>query len=342
MKKIILLIVFLPMIGFGQNVNIPDANFKAYLVGNSLINTNGDSEIQVSEATNFTGNITLFAGNPLYYPDLTGIEAFINLTSLECSGNYITSLDLSQNTELTMLNCGFNQLTMLDLSQNTKLVSLDFRFNQLTSIDLSSNTDLIYLNCYTNLLTSLNLSQNILLETLTCAFNQITSLNLSTNTDLNYLYCSDNLINSLDLSQNTKLEILNCEENKLYCLDLSNNTSLFNVNINNNVLEELNTKNGTWSTGNTIFSAYNNNLSCVEVDNIGYASTYWDFDNFTTLSTNCNYINNCNTTSLIEEHTSNKELLKVTNLLGRETSQTNQPLFYIYDDGSVEKKIIIE
>jgi hypothetical protein len=44
----------------------------------------------------------------------------------------------------------------------------------------------------------------------------------------------------------------------------------------------------------------------------------------------------------IEEHTSNKELIKVTDLLGRETKQTNQPLFYIYDDGTVEKKIILE
>jgi len=44
----------------------------------------------------------------------------------------------------------------------------------------------------------------------------------------------------------------------------------------------------------------------------------------------------------IQEHTTNKELLKVTDLLGRETKQTNQPLFYIYDDGTVEKRIVIE
>ena len=46
--------------------------------------------------------------------------------------------------------------------------------------------------------------------------------------------------------------------------------------------------------------------------------------------------------SAIQEHSSNKELLKVTDLLGRETKQTNQPLFYIYDDGTVEKRIVIE
>jgi hypothetical protein len=44
----------------------------------------------------------------------------------------------------------------------------------------------------------------------------------------------------------------------------------------------------------------------------------------------------------IQEYTTNKELLKVTGLLGIETKQTNQPLFYIYDDGTVEKRIVIE
>ena len=37
-----------------------------------------------------------------------------------------------------------------------------------------------------------------------------------------------------------------------------------------------------------------------------------------------------------------RKLLKVTDLLGRETKQTNQPLFYIYDDGTVEKRIVME
>ena len=48
-------------------------------------------------------------------------------------------------------------------------------------------------------------------------------------------------------------------------------------------------------------------------------------------------------TTAINEHISNKELIKVTDILGRETKGTkNEPLFYIYDDGTVEKKIIIE
>jgi hypothetical protein len=39
----------------------------------------------------------------------------------------------------------------------------------------------------------------------------------------------------------------------------------------------------------------------------------------------------------------NNNLLKVTDLLGRETKGTkNAVLFYIYDDGTVEKRIVVE
>ena len=48
------------------------------------------------------------------------------------------------------------------------------------------------------------------------------------------------------------------------------------------------------------------------------------------------------TSTAIYESKNLKQLLKVTDLLGRETKQKNQPLFYIYDDGTVEKKIFLE
>jgi len=73
MKKLLLILFCLPMIGFGQNVNIPDAKFKAYLVGNSAINTNNDSEIQVSEANSFSGTIDC---SFLNISDLTGIAHY--------------------------------------------------------------------------------------------------------------------------------------------------------------------------------------------------------------------------------------------------------------------------
>ncbi len=48
-------------------------------------------------------------------------------------------------------------------------------------------------------------------------------------------------------------------------------------------------------------------------------------------------------TSSIKEYSTKKELIKITDLLGKETNGAkNQPLFYIYDDGTVEKKITID
>jgi polyhydroxybutyrate depolymerase len=49
------------------------------------------------------------------------------------------------------------------------------------------------------------------------------------------------------------------------------------------------------------------------------------------------------TTEINEVNNTNKTLLKITDVLGREINQiTNTPLFYIYEDGSVEKKIILK
>ena len=249
MKKLLLILLCLPMIGFGQNVNIPDANFKAYLVGDNYINTNGDSEIQVSEATAFNGTITCDFMN---ISDLTGIEAFTALTSLYCGYNQLTSLDVSNNLALTKLWCNGNQLSSLDVSSNLALTSL---------------------YCWENQFTSLDVSNNLALTTLLCFYNFLTSLDLRSGNNVN-------------------LDSLNCRNNS--------------------------------------------NLYCIDVDNPSWSNTNWtSIDFWSSFSNNCS-------TAAIQEQTTNKDLLKVTDLLGRETKQTNQPLFYIYDDGTVEKRIVIE
>jgi len=136
-------------------VNIPDNNFKAALVANLSINTNGDSEIQVSEATAFTGTIDVQIKN---ISDLTGIEAFTALTILNCQSNSITSLDVSKNTVLTKLDCDRNSLNSLDVSKNTALTYLDCKSNPLGSLDVSKNSVLTKLRCQSNSLVSLNIA----------------------------------------------------------------------------------------------------------------------------------------------------------------------------------------
>lgn len=46
--------------------------------------------------------------------------------------------------------------------------------------------------------------------------------------------------------------------------------------------------------------------------------------------------------SALNDHKYSKKLIRIIDMLGRETNHINQPLFYIYDDGTVEKKIILE
>ena len=314
MKKLLLILLCLPMIGFGQNVNIPDANFKAYLVGNTAINTNGDSEIQVSEATIFSGNISLFSG---FYSDLTGIESFTALSSLSVQNNQITTLDVSQNTALTSLSVENNQITTLDVSQNTALTNLYCSSNQLTNVDISQNTSLESFVCDNNLLTNLNLSANTSLRYLQCNYNLLTSLDLSANTNLEVLGCAYNELININLSQNNLLFYLNCKNNQLTSLDLSQLSCSLQINESD-------------------FSE-NPNLSCIEVTDLSCWNSFLNY-----LDPQHYYSNNCSSPSSIQEYNTNKELLKVTDLLGREKKQTNQPIFYIYDDGTVEKRIVIE
>ena len=151
-----------------QVVYIPDANFKKYLIGNKDINTNGDNEIQLSEASLFEGRIWCGGRN---ISNLNGIEAFTALTKLYCSNNQLTALDIRNNTALTTLYCDNNQLTSLDLSKNIALTWLYCSNNQLTSLDVRNNTALNELDCSDNYLTSLDVSKNMALTSLYCLGN---------------------------------------------------------------------------------------------------------------------------------------------------------------------------
>ena len=349
---------------FAQNVNIPDANFKAYLVGNTTINTNSDSEIQVSEANAFTGAIIC---PQLSITDLTGIEAFTALTELYCNNSDLTSLNISQNIALTNLNCDENQLASLDVSQNTALIELNCRYNPLTSLDVSQNSALTYLNCTENQLTSLDVTQNTALLTLYCnhnyltsldvsqntalinlgcSYNQLTLLDVSQNTVLTLLACFVNQLASLDVAQNTALNLLNCDFNQLTSLDIMQNTALLHLSCVDNQLTCLNAKNGN-NTNFTWFKTINNpNLTCIEVDDATWSAANWTLiDAGVNFSGNCNYPANCFSAAVLihELTTTKKERIKIIDFMGRETEfKPNTPLIFIYSDGTRERVMEIE
>ena len=255
--------------------------------------------------------------------DGTVLTAAIDtVTQLEVSYYGISDLTGIQDfTDLTELFCAYNGLTSIDVTQNTALSFLHLAGNQLTSLNISQNTSLTQLWCDDNQLTSLDLTQNTSLTYLRCDWNQLTSLDVSQNTALTYLYCGWNQLASLDVSQSTDLTDLNCNDNQLTILDIrnGNNTNLGSIQASNNL-----------------------NLTCISVDDFQFSLLNWTNPFWFGFDPQHYFSNNCSATA-IEEHTTNKKLLKVTDLLGREIKETkNELLFYIYENGRVEKKIIIE
>ena len=300
---------------YAQNVNIPDANFKAALVANASINTNMDTEIQVIEASVFNGAINV---SQLNITDLTGIEEFVALDYLDCRGNYISGLDVSANIALTYLDCSGNYLGFdggndyvyyldtLDVSANIAITILKCNNNGLLSLNTTGLTALTYIDCsfnsrlyiaespkaatvlYHSSSPLLNFSSNTALTYLNCSSNALSSLDVSENTALTYLDCSNYnwsedgimvedgvTLSSLNLSANTELTYLNCIGNVLSSLDVSTCTALTFLDCSYNQLTSLDVKNGN-NINMVTFSAFvNPNLSCIEVDDVAWSNSNW-------------------------------------------------------------------
>ena len=181
-------------------------------------------------------------------------------------------------------------------------------------------------------------------------------MDVSANAILYSLRCSNNSqIDSLDVSSNPVLVILHCSDNQLSYLDIRNGN---NTNMN--------------MVSYSLYTQNNPNLFCIAVDDSTWATANWtvangNIDPQHSFGTNCTpswdciagacvdynlgtgvytTLSDCQTTcgvSAIEENSTTKQLLKITDVLGRESKPTpNVPLFYRYDDGTVEKKLIIE
>ena len=197
--------------------------------------------------------------NQLTSLDLSGCTA---LTTLGCYRNQLTSLNLSGCTALTKLWCSENQLTSLDVSGCTALTKLGCWNNKLTSLDVSKNTALTELGCRENQLTSLDLSGCTALTTLGCYRNQLTSLNLSGCTALTTLECGSNPLTSVNLSGCQSLKEFSCACEGLTSLDVSGCTALTKLDCYENQLTSLNL---SGCTALTTLNCYNNQLTSLDV-----------------------------------------------------------------------------
>lgn len=211
-----------------DEAHFPDANFRDFVLNgrdsdtNVLIDENRNGSLSEPELS-AVRNINVCC---MDISDLTGIEYFTSLKTLDCGSNELTALDISKNTALTRLGCDINRLTSLDVSRNTALTELYCFKNQLTSLSVSRNTALKILACPENLLTELDVSQNTALESIDCSNNLLPDMDISKNTALKQFYCNENLLTELDVSKNTALTQLSCGGNALANLDVSKNTAL--------------------------------------------------------------------------------------------------------------------
>ena len=271
-----------------QNVYIPDLAFKAALISNLNININGDTAIQISEASAYHDSIVVYN---LGIQNLTGIGSFTNIQYLNCAYNHISNLDLSTNINLKKLMCDHNQISSLNLSSNTQLIYLSCSSNSgLTNVDISSCSQLSFLNVAFSNLSSLNVSNNPALNYLNCALNNIQSLNLTANIQITQLLCGSNFLSKLDVSNNINLTSIICDDNQIDSLKLDMNNLLHQINCSNNQLKYLNIKNGTNYSTLQFFNATSNPLlTCIEVDSVSFADNFWNYqkDTIASYSLNC-------------------------------------------------------
>jgi hypothetical protein len=207
-----------------------------------------------------------------YQPTLVNLEQLSLLNSVSSSST--SFIDLSPNINLIKFQCNSVWLTSLDLSANTQLRDLDLYCPALTSLNLSNLSNLKNMS-YLGAMPTIDLSDALNLLKLSCIGsspnfsypneNLLTSLDLSNQTKLSYLDLTGNLIPSLDLSNCPNLEVLNignngietlildniryvrlffCENNLLTTLDVSKLFNLKNFFCANNQLTNLNTSNG--------------------------------------------------------------------------------------------------
>jgi len=193
-----------------QWVTIPDTNFVTFLQANYQSCMNGNlMDATCSQIVN-EDSLILFG---LGIRDLAGVEYFSDLISLNCSSNYLTSINFLPSN-LHDLNCFGNSISSIS-SIPDSLISFNCGFNQLTNLPNLLSV-LQKFNCSANDIASIPSLPNSL-KLLDCSSNFLISNLPQLPSSLLYLDCSAIFINNLPQLPNS-LEYLDCGMNYLISL----------------------------------------------------------------------------------------------------------------------------
>jgi Leucine-rich repeat (LRR) protein len=303
----------------GQNYTfIPDIAFENYLIAEG-IDSQGISNGRV--LTSDVQNVTTLEMPNLGIADLSGLEDFINLLSLNISFNNLNSLSL-QNTTLQVIrandcNLGGKSISFINNGAIlSNVTTLELQNNDIgnvnSTISFGGIPNVTYLDISDNSFGTLQLNETTLVETLLASgctnLNNIAGLeNLNAISSLDVSFCN---LNNINISQNGSLAFINISGNNLTTLNTTNNPFLNEIDASGNNLNSLNLATSTSLetlylennelTSLTISSADQNlvnfnatgnvNLECIQVTNVSTAEAQpnWQKNLTTTYRTDCN------------------------------------------------------
>ena len=306
---------------------VPDNNFEAYLEINGM--GNGipyDDSVFTSAIDTVTFlDVSMGAGTATGIFDLTGIEDFTALTDLRCYNNQLTSLDLSQNTALTYLDCSSNLL-----------MSLDLRNGNNTALDIytQNNPNLFCIDVDDPVWSTANWTvANGTIDPQHYFSNNCSSVAFDCTDSLEV---TDVIINNTNLTMN--IAIYNGYNSYLsmpyvaFTID-ANGDTIQQGNMNLFGAINLDTSWYNYSINSAINPSYPLTMYFVYAVSIGGSVT-----------DTCILTYNSTPTVITDINPSgNRKLISIVDVLGRESKGTrNEPIFYIYDDGVVEKRIVVE
>jgi|GEM_PF-1744525 len=260
--------------------SIPDSNFEDKLIALKIDIDGKNGQVLTSSIAQIK---TLdVSGSSI--SDLTGIQDFGSLETLNCQDNQLLFLDLSKNVSLTSVNASNNKLVSLDLKngKNTLLNKTTSSFLNNTSLKCIQVDDENYANTNWAALKDATANYNTLCNSfvaipdsnfenklialgidtdgkngkvLTSSVSSISTLDVSGSSisnlagiegfvALKQLNISSNNLKTIDLTKNIAITALNAKSNQLLNLDLSKNTALTEVDCSSNNLFSLNLKNG--------------------------------------------------------------------------------------------------
>ena len=134
--------------GAGNDKIVITTTHKQYLEGRIRLAIVADGDVTIDgiyeKRISTDGSVNTYT--------LAGTEVTIRggIAELDCSGNQLTNIDLSNCGSLWSLRCAYNQLTSLDASEKMLLTKLDCSDNQLSSLNILGCPRLATLDCYEN------------------------------------------------------------------------------------------------------------------------------------------------------------------------------------------------